>query len=411
MWLCSAGLAIVVAAALAAAGSARAAPAPASDAPVVASAARLGGDMHQTRIVIDLTRPVTPTVFTLADPARVIIDLPGVVFRAPPPGEGRGLVGVYRYGLMSRDRSRVVIEAKEPVEVEKTYTVAAVGSEPARLVVTLAPTSRARFLKNIAAHRPPELAPSTPPPAVADSRDSRPLIVLDPGHGGIDPGTHGEGGVQEKNVVLAFAKVLAAKLRESGRYRVLMTRNDDTYVPLGDRTEFARSRQARLFISLHADSLSWPYHDDLTVRGATVYTLSSKASDAEAARLADQENRSDVIAGVDLTREPDAVAGILIDLTRRETHVFSMRFSRDLLHNVKHVMPLNKRPQRSAGFVVLKAPDVPSVLVELGYMTSPDDLAHLTSATWRGKAAAAMVRAVNEFFGPRVVAGATSSVN
>jgi N-acetylmuramoyl-L-alanine amidase len=265
----------------------------------------------------------------------------------------------------------------------------------------------------MAVRQPPAAGPAVPvaQPSSADNQDARPLIVIDPGHGGIDPGAHGAGGIKEKNVVLDFAKVLDEKLLATGRYRVMMTRDDDTYVSLDDRVKFARDHQARLFISIHADSLSWPYHDDASIRGATVYTLSADASDAEAARLAEQENRSDIIAGVDLTREPDAVAGILIDLARRETHVFSMRLARELVHDASDVMRLNKRPLRSAGFVVLKAPDVPSVLVELGYMSNKDDLAHLTSPAWRDKASAAMARAVDEFFGPRMVAGGPGAVN
>jgi N-acetylmuramoyl-L-alanine amidase len=375
---------------------------------VVATATRLGGDRHESRIVIDLQKAVTPDIFTLANPYRVVLDLPGVVFRAPPPEAGRGLIGTYRFGLMSRDRSRVVIDVTEPVKVDRTYTVPPAGGQPARLVVTLVPTTAARFVQEMAVRQPPAQTPAMP--AATPSRDTRPLIVLDPGHGGIDPGTHAASGVKEKDIVLAFAKALEGRLLATGRYRVLMTRADDTYVALDDRVAFARDHQARLFISIHADSLS-DSDSDASVRGATAYTLSAKASDAEAARLAEKENRSDVIAGVDLAREPDAVAGILIDLARRETHVFSLRFARDLVHDVGSVMPLNKRPLRAAGFVVLKAPDVPSVLIELGYMSNAADLANLTSAAWRDKTASAMAQAVEEFFGPRMVAGGPGAVN
>jgi N-acetylmuramoyl-L-alanine amidase len=152
-------------------------------------------------------------------------------------------------------------------------------------------------------------------------------------------------------------------------------------------------------MSIHADSLARP---DDGVRGATVYTLSDRASDREAAELAEKENRADLIAGVDLTEEPDDVAGILIDLTRRETRVFSARFARDIVSDVRGVIKLNRNPLRSAGFRVLKAPDVPSVLMELGYMSNSQDLKLMLSDSWRQKAVSALVEAIDGFFGARV---------
>jgi N-acetylmuramoyl-L-alanine amidase len=378
--------------------------APAAGAPpALATATALTGDSHATRLTIQLSRPVAANVFALADPDRLVIDLPGATFRAPPPGTGLGLVRAYRFGQISRDRSRLVVDLTQPAIVAATRMEGPAGG-PARLVVELAAASRARFRQAIAAQPPPAPLPGPPAGPSAGAGDSRPLIVLDPGHGGIDPGTHGPGGQEEKGVVLAFGKVLRDQLLETGRYRVLMTRDDDSYVALDDRVAFARQHQAKLFVSLHADSLSWPYPADAQVRGATIYTLSDRASDAEAAHLAEQENRSDALAGVDLSKEPDAVASILIDLARRETHVFSLRFARDVEAAAAGALPLNKNPLRSAGFVVLKAPDVPSVLVELGYMSSLADLKHLTSAAWRTHAAAALVRAINGFFAAPVVA-------
>jgi N-acetylmuramoyl-L-alanine amidase len=381
----------------------RAAPA-GSVPPAIASMTRLAGDDHTTRLTIDLSHPVAASVFALADPDRVVVDLPGAGFRAPPPGGGTGVVRAYRFGVITPARSRLVIDLGRPATVVATRMIAASGSTPARLVVELQPASRARFLQAIAAQPPP--APLPPPTAAAGAavHDRRPLIVLDPGHGGIDPGTHGPHGTEEKDVVLAFAETLRDQLRATGRYRVAMTRDDDSYVPLDERVAFARQHQAKLFISIHADSLSWPYAADTAVHGATVYTLSDRASDAEAGHLAEEENRSDALAGVDLSAEPDAVAGILIDLARRETHVFSLRFARDVAASAEGALPLNKNPLRSAGFVVLKAPDVPSVLVELGYMSSPHDIHNLTAVAWRTKAAVAVVRAADAFFAARLVA-------
>ncbi len=230
------------------------------------------------------------------------------------------------------------------------------------------------------------------------SNDPRPLIVLDPGHGGIDNGTHWKS-VDEKDIVLAFARTLREKLEHSGKYRVAMTRGDDTFVALGDRVRFARARRAALFISLHADSLP---PKEGHAEGATVYTLSEKASDAQAAELANSENASDIIAGVDLSNEPSDVASILVDLAQRETKTFSMQFARNVVGELRDTAKLYKRPIKSAGFVVLKDPDVPSVLIELGYLSSAADRKNLTSPAWRAKTAGALAEAVDVFFAPRL---------
>jgi len=225
--------------------------------------------------------------------------------------------------------------------------------------------------------------------------------VVDPGHGGIDDGTQ-SGGILEKDITLSFAKQLRDKLVNSGRYRVIMTRDNDTYVTLSDRVKIARDRQAALFISVHADALP-PREGD--ARGATVYTLSDRASDAESARLAEVENKADLISGVDLSSESGEVADILIDLVQRETKTFSNIFAHTLVGEMKHTARLHHHPLKSAGFRVLKAPDVPSVLVELGYVTSKDDLKQLTSESWRSHTAEAMVDAVDAFFSTKVAGG------
>jgi N-acetylmuramoyl-L-alanine amidase len=231
--------------------------------------------------------------------------------------------------------------------------------------------------------------------------DPRPLIVLDPGHGGIDSGTKSYGGkVDEKDVVLAFGLELRKALEKSGKYRVAMTRSDDTFVPLRERVRFARQHHASLFISIHADSVP---RSEGQAEGASVYTLSERASDAEAAQLAQKENRSDVIAGVDMSAQPDDVASILIDLAQRETKTFSVQFARTLVNDIKPIAPLHLHPVKSAGFVVLKDPDVPSVLVELGYMTTPSDLRNLVSPNWREQTAKAMSQAIDDFFARRLV--------
>jgi N-acetylmuramoyl-L-alanine amidase len=203
----------------------------------------------------------------------------------------------------------------------------------------------------------------------------------------------------EKTIVLDFALLLRDKIEKTGKYRVAMTRTDDSFVPLAERVAFARARQAALFISVHADALARGEGD---AQGATVYTLSERASDARAARVAAAENQADVIAGLDLSSEPKDVAGILIDLARRETKTFSVQFAQTLVSSMRSAARLHHHPLKSAAFVVLKAPDIPSVLVELGFVTNKADIQSLVSQEWRERTADAMVQAVDSFFSTRL---------
>ena len=342
--------------------------APVTDAFPVASEARLGGDGTRTRLVMNLSRSIEIAAFTLADPYRVVIDLPQVVFQFPArTGEqARGLVKAFRYGLVMQGGSRIVIDATGPVRIDKAFVLAAVDNQPARLVLDLVSTDRASFLRTLALEsRPAREAKKTEQPAKR-SNDARPLIVIDPGHGGPDTGTVASSGEMEKAIVLEFAQTLSEKLEKTGKYRVLMTRTDDRFVALGERVRFARHEGAALFISIHADALA--ARGEADVRGATVYTLSDTASDGEAARLAEDENKADAIAGVDLSSEPEEVAGILVDLAQRETKNFSHHFARTVVGELKTAAKLHRNPLKAAGFKVLKAPDVPSVLIELGYV-------------------------------------------
>jgi N-acetylmuramoyl-L-alanine amidase len=392
--------------------AARAAPvrAPAADFPV-ASDVRVGGDDKQARFVMDFSRKIDVATFTLADPYRVVVDLPQVVFKLPAKaGEhGRGLIKAFRYGLIMKGGSRIVLDTKGPVRVAKAFTLAAAAGQPARLVLELSAIDRASFLHTIAVeiHADRRMASPRVNVTPAADNDPRPLIVLDPGHGGIDTGTRSrDRKYDEKNVVLAFALKLRDDLERSGKYRVAMTRNDDTYVSLGDRVRFARAHHAALFISIHADSVPRGKGE---ADGASIYTLSEKASDAEAAYLAESENKSDVIAGVDLTAEPDDVANILVDLAQRETKTFSVQFARTAMGELKIATPLHKHPVKSAGFKVLTAPDVPSVLIELGYMSDKGDLKHLTAPAWRKRTAAALKQAIDTYFAPRLAGAANGA--
>ena len=402
---------IGLAAAAAAAGPAAAGPAAAGERAGAAGASslpvaidtRLGGDESRTRFIIDVSHTISLTAFTLADPYRVVIDLPQVSFQFPAKtGEGgRGLVKAFRYGLVMPGGSRIVIDTKGPVRVEKTFVLDATEDQPARLVLDLVAIDRETFMRTLAlenrARRAAEPKKSDREPA--KSGDQRPLVMLDPGHGGIDDGTTAPSGETEKSIVLDFTLGLRDKLEKSGKYRVAMTRSDDRFIPLAERVRMARQQNAALFISIHADALAKNEGD---ARGAAIYTLSDTASDAEAGKLADAENKADLIAGVDLSGEPNDVADILFDLAQRETKHFSQHFAKTLHAELKTSAKFHKHPLKSAGFRVLTAPDVPSVLVELGYVTSREDLKLMTSESWRARATDSIVQAVHTFFAKRL---------
>ena len=376
----------------------------------IATDARLAGDESHTRLVMDFSRTIDLHAFTLADPYRVVIDIPQVIFRLPPKtGEsGRGLIKAFRFGLVMQDGSRLVLDLAKPVRIDKASVIEAAEGDPARLVLDLVATDRESFLRKIALTNRlagPELPRADRPQAT--SGDPRPLVVLDPGHGGIDTGTKSSGGELEKDIVLNVALRLRDRLEKDGKCRVLMTRTDDTFVPLADRVRVARGAGALLFVSVHADALPRREGD---AQGASVYTLSETASDSEAARLAEKENRADVIAGVDLKTEPDDVAGILIDLAERETKSFSLQFAHKLVGELKTATRLHKTPLKSAGFRVLRAPDVPSVLVELGYVSNRQDLQSLLSEPWRNRTVETIAKAIETYFGTHM-AGTRAGAN
>jgi N-acetylmuramoyl-L-alanine amidase len=366
----------------------------------LASEVRLGGDDAQTRLVVDLSQKIEVHAFTLANPYRVVVDMPQVTFQFPPKtGEkGRGLIKAFRFGLVMQGGSRMVIDLARPALVDKAFVIEAANDQPARLVIDLTATDREAFMRAVTLE---SRVPETRKSERADDHkgDPRPLVVLDPGHGGIDNGTKAATGEMEKTIVLEFSLMLRDKIEKTGKYRVVMTRTDDTFVALGDRVALARARQAALFVSIHADALRRQEGD---AQGATVYTLSERPSDARAARLAEAENQADAIAGLDLSSEPKDVAGILIDLARRETKTFSLQFAQAVVGELKPSGRLHLNPLRSAAFVVLKAPDVPSVLVELGYVTNKADLKSLISTEWRDRTADLIVQAVDTFFTTRL---------
>src|SRR2546428_2426019 len=375
----------------------------------VASDVRLGGDDTQTRLIVDLTEKIDIRAFTLANPYRVVLDMPQVTFQFPAKaGEaGRGLIKAFRFGLVMQAGSRLVIDLARPAQVDMAFVLGAANDQPARLVLHLTATDREAFMRTVALEsRAPERSKPQAPPETKVNGDSRPLVVIDPGHGGIDNGTKAASGEMEKTIVLEFSLMLRDKIEKTGKYRVVMTRTDDTFVALGERVQLARARQASLFISIHADALARGEGD---AQGATVYTLSERASDARAARLAETENQADAIAGLDLSSEPKEIADILIDLARRETKTFSLQFAQTVVGQLKTAARLHQHPLKSASFVVLKAPDVPSVLVELGYVSNKADLKALISAEWREHTADAIIRAVDAFLSPRLAGNGQGS--
>ena len=409
--LCGAALLCAAPSPAAAAEGQAAVPAAVSNFPV-ASDARLAGDAKQTRFVLDLDKPIQHRAFLLADPYRVVVDIPQVSFQLPAGvgTAGRGLVKAFRYGLVMPGGSRIVFDLTGPAKIANSYVLEAANGQPPRLVLELSEVDRAAFMQSLATESRPDLraavadakaaidpaAPAKP----AEPPDNRPVVVIDPGHGGPDNGTQAGGSeFMEKNLVLAFGLALRDRLEKSGKYRVVMTRSDDTFVPLDERVRIARGHSAALLVSIHADALPRGEGD---AQGATIYTLSDKASDAQAERLAEAENRSDAIAGVTMSEEP-VVADILIDLAQRETRTFSNRFARLLMGEMKTTVRMHKHPLKSAGFRVLKAPDVPSVLVELGYVSNKGDREHLISESWRNRTVGAMSQAIDAFLAKRLV--------
>ena len=359
---------------------------------------RLGVTAERTRLVLDLGAKVDFDIFLLDRPRRVVVDLPSLAWPTDQPTVD-GLVQKIRFGQFTADKSRLVIDAKGPVRVAKSFLLPPSSGLPHRLVIDLVKTGNKEFAdqvaKDRAAKRSAKKAAPAPTPFTPKPRkqaNSKPVIVLDAGHGGVDPGALGRK-AREKSVTLNFTRELAKQLRKTGKYKVYLTRNRDIYIPLRQRVNIARKHNADLFISIHADAIKRK-----NVRGMSIYTLSETASDKEAAALAKKENQSDIIAGIDFADQPPEVANILIDLAQRETKNLSVKFANLVVDNARGKTRLLDRTHRFAGFRVLKAPDVPSVLIELGFLTNRSDEKQLLSTAWRRKVAGALVNSVNGFF-------------
>ena len=374
---------------------------PATFAQPTVSAVRMGAHPDKTRFVMELSERPRYRVFTLPDPFRVVIDLPELRWA---PGQGNssasakgGLVAAMRFGLFAPGTSRVVLDLNAPAQINRVFVMPPTGNYPYRLVIDVVQVSRAKFL---AARAAPSL--SDPPLAPAASAfaaplppkaDARPTIVVDPGHGGIDPGSRSLTGVDEKKIALAYARVLKRHLEAGGRYRVILTRDKDIFLRLRDRVDFAERMEGDLFVSLHANN-----HDSSKIRGASVYTLSEKASDAEAEALAAKENKADIIAGINLGDQTEVVSKILIDLAQRETMNLSKQFANGFVHELGAVTKLLGNAHRSAGFAVLKSATVPSILIEIGYLSNRTEERLLRSEKHRIGVSRAIGAAIEAYF-------------
>jgi N-acetylmuramoyl-L-alanine amidase len=359
------------------------------------TAVRTGVHVGLTRLVLDLTNKVEFHTFTLANPYRVVVDLSPLEWKISTNGENRrGVISDLRFGHFDRKSSRMVLEVNGPVEVKRAFLLAPQGNWGYRFVLDLAHVDEAFFVNSVGAPRSlsKPIENSTQSTSPRRSGQNR-VIVLDPGHGGADPGAIGVTGVYEKNVTLSAARELSQLLKKSGRYNVILTRNSDKFLRLRDRVSIARDASADIFISLHADAIK-----KRNVRGASVYTLSEKASDAEAAALATKENKADLIGGMQLDGESEEVTSILIDLVQRETMNLSAGFGNVVLPELGKRVRTLRNGRRFAGFAVLKAPDVPSVLVEMGYLSNSRDERLLSSSKGRSPIIEALARAIEHFF-------------
>ena len=373
-------------------------------------AAALASEGGRTIFTLDLTGSVGIQVYTLANPHRVVIDLPELASDLPAHAgrDGRGLVSKFRYGQIEAGKTRVVLDLAQPARIEAADLKPHGAPGHTRLQLRLAPVTEAVFISEAAAPQPappPETRPTLhedAPLAKGDKSRAQPVIVIDPGHGGVDPGAIGSTEITEKAVVLAVARQVAAILGTSQRYKVLLTRETDVFVGLDKRVEISRHNEADLFVSIHADAVTAQFAQ--AVRGATIYTLSEKPSDERARLLAERENAADVLAGIATMPDGDRgqVAGILIDLLKRETANFSHEFSGLLAGRLRGALSLAKEPQRGAAFRVLKQTQSPSVLIELGYMTNPEDERQLMSAEWQRKVAQSIAAAIDAYFAKRL---------
>lgn len=382
---------------------------------------RVGAHPDKTRIVFDLSEVADFRAFTMSGPYRLVIDLPSFGWSAGSLGNvtSSGITAM-RHGNLEAGISRIVFDINKPIRIQNAFALPRQGDKPNRLVIDVEYVDEPAFQRamgqtfgnltldpvNLASRdtgysgRAASVSDAPPfgtapiPASKPTASTKKPLIVIDPGHGGVDPGAVGANGKYEKDVVLSLAQSLKSELEGSGRYRVLLTRDTDVFIKLANRVKFARDHGADLFVSVHADSLPRP-----NVSGASVYTLSDKASDEQTAKLAARENKADLIAGIDLSVEDEEVANILVNLAMRDTMNQSKYFANTLVDTFNTGgLKLLDRPHRYAGFAVLKAPDIPSILIEAGFMSNKQEANTLASQSHQDRFARSVRNGIDAYF-------------
>ncbi|MCS6761658.1 MAG: N-acetylmuramoyl-L-alanine amidase, partial [Candidatus Devosia symbiotica] len=365
-------------------------------------AVRVTQTPERARLVIDLADKTEFALVSLSGPDRLAIDVRAATFTVSEPVveiSDEEVISEYRVEQAGPDRVRTTLLLSGPAQVQQAYVLDPFEDQPARLVVDIIPASAEEFAANVAKDIQasgavvPMADSSTPAGGSELPIATRPLVVIDPGHGGIDSGAEAPSGFKEKDIVLAFALKLQHLLVALGRFDVALTREDDTYLRLEERVALARANKADIFISIHADSFQ-----QTEIRGASVYTRDENATDMLDKVLADLENKSDVIAGFAMPQMAPKVVDILLDLMRREMRHQSYMLARSIVHQLEPSVALRRLPVRQADFFVLQAPDVPSVLVELGFLSNADDMANLLQGEWQSRTAEALARGISSYF-------------
>ncbi len=351
-----------------------------------------------TRIRLISSEPFELSAFVLTNPDRLVLEGPAINFQLSPERENPiGPIASYRYGAMSPERSRIIFDLAQPVLPSELTTTPSLNGGAYSISLYLTTADRQSFDRSAQATNTAKLRPPTQSePSAPSIADSRPLIVIDPGHGGNDLGATGVNGLFEKDVVLAFARALAKKIEAEGLCRVMLTRDQDIFIPLDDRVKFARQHGAAVFLSIHGDTIA----SNTDVRGATVYIGDDKSSDAEAAKVAEYENKADSNGSIVTAPADTTVADILGDLTLRETRTRSSLLARELVTRIADTAHLNHNPLRAAGFRVLRAFDIPAALIEIGYMSSKPDLDQFSSPEWTDRMTSRIADALNDFLHP-----------
>ncbi|MDD4556762.1 MAG: N-acetylmuramoyl-L-alanine amidase [Alphaproteobacteria bacterium] len=367
---------------------------------------RIGQGVGSIRIVFDSSKKFDYKVFLLDGPKRLVVDIYGATVnpRIEKEVTDSDFVENLRVGTKMGDSTRIVFDLKKSSIIKKAFVLPPQSSFDWRFVVDISLASDRQYAQSVGADKAfssSDTIQDYSDRATATSSYSAPkssgnkkrIIVLDPGHGGKDPGAIGYSGVYEKNITLAMAKELKALLDRDSRYKVYLTRNRDVFISLRDRVKISRNHDADLFISIHADSAR-----NRNAVGLSVYTLSEVASDKEAEALADRENKADIIAGLNLVEHSKEVSDILINLAQRETMNRSSEFASFMVVEMRKVAKILSNTHRFAGFAVLKAPDVPSVLLEMGYLSNRTEERLLKQPSYRKKLATATKKAIDKYF-------------